>query len=454
MRPALFALGLLASTPAGPSPDALEARVERYVLPYVQSRNFSGAILIARAGEVLLRKGYGHANEELGVPNTPQTKFHVASVSKSFTAAAILILEQEGRLRVEDPLSKFIPDYPNGSRIKVHHLLTHTSGIPNVNNFADYEQRSRFPHTVADLVAWFRDKPLEFEPGARYGYSNSNYNLLAYIIEKTSGESYGTFLRRTIFEPAGMHDTAHDGDASALIPGRASGYMPAGMRDVENAPHLDWSVKTGNGSLYSTVDDLHKWDRALQGERILNAASKRKMFTDHRDGAGYGWFIRRGQRRSVAITGRAPGFAASLERFVDDDLVVIMAGNLYSSVTHTMAPDLAAIAFGEERRALLPPQPVPVRPEVLAGYVGRYQFGPDFTFNPNMVGEVREAAGGLVIVSGGGGGTSALIPLAEDRFLDRLYGGVLTFVKDPDGRVWSLIWNFGRDYKASRIPGG
>ena len=154
----------------------LAARVDAYVLPYVQSNNFSGAILIAQGEKVLLRKGYGQANVELAVPNSPETRFHVASISKSFTAAAVVLLEQRGKLSTSDPLSKHIPGYPNGERITIHHLLVHASGIPNVNNFPDYDRWSLFPHSLDEIIGWFKDKPLEFKPGERYSYSNSNYN--------------------------------------------------------------------------------------------------------------------------------------------------------------------------------------------------------------------------------------------------------------------------------------
>ena len=202
----------------------LEAQVDAYVKPYLDLEGFSGSILIAKGGRVLLSKGYGMANYELSVPNTPQTRFHLASVSKTFTAAAIMILQERGQLSVKDPLSKFIPDYPNGERITLHHLLTNTSGIANVNNFPEYNTQSKFPHTPADLVEMFKQKPLDFEPGTRpYTESNSNYNLLAYIIEKLSGKSYGEFLKENIFNPVGLRSTGHDGNAQEVLPNRASG---------------------------------------------------------------------------------------------------------------------------------------------------------------------------------------------------------------------------------------
>ena len=151
------------------------------------------------------------ANYEHNIPNTSETKFHLASVSKPFTAVAILLLEEKGLLSVQDPLTKFIPDYPRGDEITIHNLLVHTSGIKNVNVFGNYDRESKFPQTPEKLVKLFKDKPLDFNPGEKYSYSNSNYNLLAFIIEKVSGKSYGEFLKENIFNHLNMKDTGHDG---------------------------------------------------------------------------------------------------------------------------------------------------------------------------------------------------------------------------------------------------
>jgi CubicO group peptidase (beta-lactamase class C family) len=176
---------------------------------------------------------------------------------------AILQLEEQGRLSVSDSVARFVPDFLNGDRIKLEHLLTHTSGIPNVNDLPDYDTFARSPHTVEQLVAKFSSLPLDFQPGSDYHYSNSNYNLLALILEKVSGENYGDYVRKHILDQAGMQNTGHDGEALRLISIVASGYEPAGINSYEKAPYLDWSNKTGNGSLYSTVDDLYRFDRAL-----------------------------------------------------------------------------------------------------------------------------------------------------------------------------------------------
>jgi hypothetical protein len=184
----------------------------------------------------------------------------------------------------------------------------------------------------------------------------------------------------------------------------------------------------------------------------LAASSAKKVFTDHAEGAGYGWFVRnKAPRPSVGINGRAPGFSASLDRFLASDIVVAITSNLYSSLTQAMADDLGAIAHGEARRPLVPVHPLRLPAAVTARYVGRWQFGPDFSFNPNVTGEIAQIEGALALTLGSGGGTTHLIPVAENQFVDRLYGGTLRFVPDPSGNASELVWNFGRDYVAKRI---
>jgi CubicO group peptidase (beta-lactamase class C family) len=448
---AALATAAFATCTQQPHSGSLESRVAAYVEPYARTNNFSGVILITKDGRPLVRRGYGQAIREFDVPVTPETKFQVASVSKSFTAAAILFLEQQGKLQTSDPLDRFIPGYPSGGRLTLHHLLAHTSGIPNVNALPDYDAKSRFPHGLEEILSWFKDKPLDFEPGARYAYSNSNYNVLASVIERVSGKSYGAFLEEAIFRPLGMNDTAHHGDAENVIPRLAAGYAPAGGDAVERAPYLDWSVKTGNGSLYTTADDLAKWDRALYGDALLNETSRKKSFAEHTEGVGYGWFVRRGKHSSLASNGRAPGFTASIERFTDDRICVIVLSNLYSSIGQSMAADIAAIVFGEDRKPLIPVTPIKIAEIEIGRCLGRYRFGQDFSFNPGLVAEIKRDGPWLVLVGSGGAGTSYLVPIGEGRFIDRAYGGIVTFDTDAGGKAAGLTWNFGRDYRAARM---
>ncbi len=440
-----------AGTAAGRNLD-INAKVDAYIQPYREGNNFSGAVLIARKGKVLVSKGYGMANYELSVPNTPQTKFHIASISKPFTAAAIMILEERKLLGTDHPLTKFIPDYPNGDKITLHHLLTHTSGIPNVNDFPDYDRESKFPHTTGDLVEMSKQKPLEFQPGKRYRYSNSNYNLLAYIIEKVSGQSYGEFLKENIFAALGMNNTGHDGRATSLLENRASGYVPAGISGLENAPYLDWSIKTGNGSVYSTAEDLYKFDRALYTDKILKKTTLEKMLVQG-GGNSYGWFVRkRFNRRVTAANGRSPGFTASFERFVDDHVCVIVLSNSYSAVAQTtIAADLAAIALGEEYIVPSAMKPLKVNPKILESYIGRYEFGADF-FRPGAVVTIGKEKSHL-LMDWGGGFHPVLVPVSETEFLDRNFWARVTFVKDQKGEVIQLTWDADKGYAAKRLTG-
>jgi len=391
------------------------------------------------------------ANHELGTPNTARTRFHIASVSKSFTAAAILLLEESGRLSVRQPVARVLPGYPRGDAITIHDLLAHTSGIPNVNDLPDYDRRSVVPWSLPDIVSWFQDLPLEFEPGSRYRYSNSNYNLLAHIIERVTGQGYGAYLRSRVLAPAGLLDTGHDGRAADLIADRAAGYAPVGLDGFENAPYVDWTIKTGNGSLYSTVNDLHRWVQVLIGGRLLRPESTAKMFADHRGGVGYGWSVRNGERPSVAVTGRSPGFSSSVEHFSRSRVTVVVLANLYSSIAQTIAADIGAIAHGEDRRPVIPIPPLTVSPATAARVVGRWQFGSDFTFNPNMLATVRFQDGALTLEGSGGAGLAFLIPIGGGRFVDRLYGGTVRFLDDAAGQATRLIWNFGTDYVATRV---
>lgn len=425
--------------------DALAA----YLKPFVETANFSGSVLVARKDRVIFRRSYGMANYELRVPNSPTTRFHVASVSKAFTAAAILQLQEQGRLNISDTLSHFLPDFPNGDRITLDNLLTHTSGIPNINDLDDYDIFARSPHTLAQLIAKFANLPLAFEPGSKDEYSNSNYNLLALVIEKVSGESYGEYLRKHIFDVVGMPDSGHDGDVSQLIPSVASGYKPAGIAGFEKAPYLDWSNKTGNGSLYSTVDDLYRFDRALNTDTVLKALTRQKYFVEGPNNR-YGWyFYKRLGHRLMAGKGRAPGFTAELDRFPDDDVTIILLSNSYSTVSQDpIAEALAAIVFG------LQPAPVAVHPvaiqrSTLAACAGTYQYGPDY-FVPNAKFTLTPEEGFLLLELGDS--RLPVVPVSENDFLERNFFGHIVMSRDAAGNINGLTTRYGKkDFAAHRL---
>jgi CubicO group peptidase (beta-lactamase class C family) len=425
----------------------IASRLEVYLKPFVETGNFTGSVLVARKGRVLFRHSYGMANYELRVSNSPETRFHIASISKTFTAAAILQLQEQGRLSVTDPLSRFVPDFPNGDRITLDNLLTHTSGVPDINDISDYDTFARSPHTIPELVAKFANLPLGFQPGSSYQYSNSNYNLLALVVEKVTGESYGGYLRKRIFEPLGMQDSGHDGEAWQLIPSAASGYRPAGITDYEKAPYIDWSNKTGNGSLYSTVDDLYRFDRALNTDAVLKASSRQKYLVEGR-GNRYGWYTgKRLGHRVMSGKGRSPGFTAELDRFPDDDVTIIVLTNSYSTVAQDpIAGALAAIVFGQQPS---PPDihAVAMPQSALVSCAGVYQYGPEY-FSPNAKFTLTAEPGYLLLELGDL--RTPVVPLVGNDFLERNFFGHVVMSKDAGGMVNGLTTRYGETQFAAR----
>lgn len=416
----------------------LEEQVDAYLQPLLRTNNFSGVILVAAGDRIVLHKAYGQASIEHQVPNRPETRFQIASVSKPFTAAAILRLAEQGRLDLRAPLNAVLPGYPNGERLTIHHLLTHTSGIPNINDLPDYEEFQRRPHSPAELVAHFRDRPLEFQPGSRYAYSNSNYNLLALIVETASGSDFGSFLARAVFEPLGLRETGHHGSAAQIIPNIATGYAPAGVTELERATYVDWSVKTGNGSLYSTAADLHRFIRDVHGGRLLSPASRSAAFTAHMPNVGYGWFLSEANGRAIHhINGRSPGWSAQADYYVGEEVTVIVLSNAYISVATDVARAVGALFFGREPEPLPALRAEPLDRQTAAALSGAYQFGPDY-YVPNALMTVR-SNGGYLEATTGAYGPFGFIPIGPTRFLIRSFWLPAEFTLGADGRATELV---------------
>jgi CubicO group peptidase (beta-lactamase class C family) len=299
-------------TAAGFSQDP--ARLEQIVQSYVAGDHFMGTVLVAKGDQVILSKGYGSANLEWNVPNTPSTKFRLGSITKQFTAASILLLEERGKLKVDDPVKKYVPDAPPAwDKITIFNLLTHTSGIPNFTGFPDYATTEALPSPAEKTIARFRDKPLDFEPGSKYSYSNSGFVLLGYLVEKISGESYEKFLQENIFTPLGMKDSGYDSN-SDVIARRASGYAPGGRGGpLVNAGFVHMTIPGGAGGLYSTTEDLLKWERGLFGGKVLSAASLQKMTSPFKDDYAFGLLVRTEQgRKQIWHNGGIQGFNTSM----------------------------------------------------------------------------------------------------------------------------------------------
>jgi CubicO group peptidase (beta-lactamase class C family) len=302
-------------------PNTSVTRMEQLIQANVP-KQFMGTVLVAQDGKVLLDKGYGFANLEWDIPNTPTTRFRLGSLTKQFTAASILLLEERGKLKIDDPVKKYMPDAPAAwDKITIFHVLTHTSGIPSFTGFPDYDSRETQAMTPEKLVEWFRDKPLEFEPGTKWNYSNSGYVLLGYLIEKISGQSYSDFLQQNIFTPLGMKDSGYDSN-SAIIAHRAAGYAP-GKSGPVNAGFVHMSIPFSAGALYSTTGDLLRWEQGLFGGKVLKAESLAKMTTPFKQDYAFGLGVSTNNgHKMIAHDGGIQGFNTFLAYFPDDKLVV------------------------------------------------------------------------------------------------------------------------------------
>ncbi|MGB2805386.1 MAG: serine hydrolase domain-containing protein, partial [Candidatus Zixiibacteriota bacterium] len=307
----------------------LEKQLDDYLTAAHDVWKFHGAALVATGGKVVLKKGYGMASIELGVPNTPEMKFQIGSITKQFTAAAVLKLEEKGLLGLNDSITKHLPDYPKetGDRITIHHLLSHTSGIPNFTNMPGVMDKAALAASVEELIAIFKDEPLDFEPGERYRYSNSNYIVLGAIIEKVSGQTYEDCLQENVFGPLGMDNSGYD-HRDRIMKNRAAGYSQNEEGELLNADFVHMSTPYAAGALYSTVGDMFIWDQALYTDKLLSQSSRQKMFTPNKGDYGYGWVIRESSgRKCIRHNGGIPGFYTTIDRWVDDKVTVVVLSN-------------------------------------------------------------------------------------------------------------------------------
>ena len=444
--PALLLAAVFAPLSSATTQDSaartLEQRIDRFVAPYAASNNFTGVILVRHRGRVRLNKGYGMANYELGVINSAWTRFHIASVTKAFTAAAVLLLDERGKLRLDDSVSTHLPGYPNGGRIRIEHLLKHTAGIPNLGSGPDWARQERQSHTTEELVALFKDLPLEFEPGAEMRYSNSNYNLLTLIIEKVSGRSYESFLRQNIWNPLGLRSAVDGSDMARLIPNRATGVEPAGLRDVRLPRYIDWSSRRGSGSLVTTALDLDRFVEALFGGKLLQPGSLAKILAPA-EGFAFGWA--RGERfgrKLMRGSGRSPGYNASIGRYLDDGTSVIVLTNSYSPVGQDSV-FLAGIHSAVFGKAPSPPAliPVAVKRGSLADLAGQYQMPEDY-FVPNATLELIDRGNQLEAVWSNGA-RNTIYPVAPGRFLDRNFWADVSFTRDSAGQANGFTYVVG-----------
>ena len=305
--------------------DLVRAEMKRHQIPGL-------SLAVLKNGKILKAKGYGFANMEWSVPATPETVYQLASVTKCFTATAVMQLVEDGKLTLKDRILGHLPDLPKAwSEVTVWHLLTHSSGIKSYTQLAAIADNPTKHFSAAEMIALVADLPLEFRPGERYDYSNTGYYLLGMLIENRSGQSYGAFLEKRIFKPAGMADTRVN-DFSEIILRRATGYV---FRDgrIYNGLFVNPSQPFAAGALVTSASDLARWDAALYTDKIVKQSTLQQMWTTADLGPlsnyGLGWGTRKTQgRRYVQHNGGIIGFSTHMRRGLDDGLTIIVLANL------------------------------------------------------------------------------------------------------------------------------
>lgn len=323
----------------------LESEIHDFFISLEKNEEYSGSVLISKDNKIWFNRAYNYANREHQVKNTTETKFRIGSITKQFTAMAIMILQEQGELSVLDQVSKFIPSYKYGDQIQLHHLLTHSSGIPNITQLPNIKELMKQPTTTEKIVHLITDLQPEFVPNSTFQYSNSGYILLAYIIEKITGFTYEQLLSKHIFSPLGMKNSGCDNHGK-IIPNRAQGYEYD--NDIVNAAYIDMSFPIGGGNLYSTTEDLFKWDQSLYTERLVTKESLKKIFTPHGFGYGYGWFIDEDEKRRIVYHGGGiVGFKNEIVRYVDDRITIIMLKNLSTTNVERIRNDITKMIFQE-----------------------------------------------------------------------------------------------------------
>jgi CubicO group peptidase (beta-lactamase class C family) len=425
------------------SPDV--ARMEQVIQSFVASKQFMGAVLVARGNNKLLDKGYGFADLEWNVPDLPKTKFRLGSITKQFTAASILLLQERGKLNVNDPVKKHMPDAPAAwDKITIFNLLTHTSGIPSFTSFPDYASLEPFPTTAEQLVERFRDKPLDFQPGEKWSYSNSGYVLLGYLIEKITGESYAQFVQENIFKPLGMEDSGYDSN-TAIIPDRASGYV-SGPNGLANAGYINMTIPFSAGGLYSTTGDLLRWQQSLFSGKLLSPASLKEMTTPFKNDYAFGLRVHRVNGHEVIDHGGGiEGFNTMLAYYPEDKLTVVVLGNVNGSAPQEIAEDLGTLARGGNVVLTSERKEVHIDPKLFDRYVGSYQLAPNFSITITREGvHLFEQATGQDKIE--------IFPQSEKDYFLKVVDAQITFVTDSQGRATQLVLHQGGlDQHAKRI---
>ncbi len=352
----LLSASLLATSAVHPADPPLAPRIDAYLRPYIDQNAFSGVVFVAKGDEVLFEKAYGMANYEFGVPNRPDTRFAIASITKRFTGIILLKLIAAEKLALDDKLSKWAPDFPSAEKITVEHLARHRSGVRDPD---DLRRLIRMNHSAAAVVDHLKEKPLGSEPGETYSYTTANYAILGHIIERVTGKSFDQVVHQYVYEPAGMKDSG-ELTTTTVVPRLATGYMPDPYgRGISVCGPEDTSWKIAGGSSYSTARDLHRFARAFYRAKLGV------------DPAELGGTSEVHGRQAYSSNGSFPGAGANLLYFPEEEVTLVVLTNNYATIAQTATRDIAGTYFGEkvaDPTVKLASKPAPMDPRVFGAY--------------------------------------------------------------------------------------
>jgi CubicO group peptidase (beta-lactamase class C family) len=420
----------------GQSPGQLTAEFDRIISSEFKAQEPGGVVLVTRRGAVIYKKAFGMANLELDVPMKEEMVFNIASITKQFTAVAVLQLAEQGKLSVQDEITKYLPDYPvNGQKITVENLLTHTAGIPGPAREAMSSLQGRKNIVgLQEIIATFRNRPLDFAPGTKWSYSNDGYILLGAIIEKVSGVSYAAYLEKNIFKPAGMTRTLF-GDDQLLIKNRAASYVYS-RAESKFLNALNDKVETAYsaGAIQSTAEDLFRWNQALNSHRLITKASLEKARTEYKlpDGKGtnygYGWFIGNIQGSPlVEHGGNMGGFMCHAIYLPREDVFVVVLYNFRAArLPEFLAGDLAALTIGKPFDI----REISLDENLLKTYVGVYEEG--------GVERLITVEHSKLYYQRVGANRLSMKPYAKDKFFFENTALVGEFKRDANDKIISL----------------
>jgi len=407
--------------------------LDELLLAYLRQGKFNGTALVAYKGKILLEKGYGWKSVADSSKNDDKTIYQIGSVTKQFTATLILQQQEAKKLSVEDKLSKYFPSYPKGDSITIHNLLTHTSGIYNYTNDGKFmTEGATKPQTRQYMMSLFENKPLGFKPGTKWSYCNSGYSLLGYILEDVTKKKWEQLMHERILGPLGMTNSGFD-FVALKNPNKATGYFLLDAKANTPATVIDSTVAFAAGSLYSTVGDLYKWERAITAGKLLKPESWKAEFTPFKDKYAYGWFIDSLHGKKITRHGGGIyGFVSDLLRFPDDDLVIILLSNKPTGGLTAISNNLAAIVFKKTFDWPTDRKEISVPENILQQYVGEYQISPDFIITILLdAGKLKARATGQPEFQ--------IFAEKENYFFLKAVDAQIEFVKDSSGKVEKMI---------------